>query len=72
VVDVAGHPRVRHQFEGFMPRARGIVFVLDSVEFSSQKSEVAEALYEVLTHPTAHRRRLPLLLACNKAGAMPG
>ena len=28
--------------------------------------EAAEELFEVLTHPSVSRRRVPILLACNK------
>eukprot|EP00884_Botryococcus_braunii_P000857 jgi/Botrbrau1/10772/Bobra.0119s0002.1 len=69
VVDIPGHPRVRHRFEGYISKARGVIFMLDSVDFSSNKAEAADALYELLTQPVTLRRRLPILLACNKADA---
>ena len=66
-MDIPGHPRVRQKFEDYVDRARGIVFVVDSAEFLSQKTDVAEQLYEVLSHSSVMRRRTPLLLACNKS-----
>ncbi|KAL3161410.1 hypothetical protein ABBQ32_010300 [Trebouxia sp. C0010 RCD-2024] len=67
VVDVPGHPKVRSRFEGHIDGARGIIFVLDSVDFMGQKTTVAEQLLEVLVHPTVRRRRIPVLIACNKS-----
>lgn len=69
VVDIPGHPRLRHVFDVHAPSARGVVFLVDSVDFMPKKAEVAEQLYDVLTHPVIAGRRLPVLLACNKADA---
>lgn len=68
MIDIPGHPRVRRVFESYLPRARAVVFMVDSVDFSSSKGNAADALYDLLTQPLAVRRRLPILLACNKAG----
>lgn len=66
LVDIPGHPRVRGQVDRHAERAAGVVFVIDSVDFMPRKTEAAEQLYEVLSHPALARRRVPLLLACNK------
>lgn len=42
VVDVPGHPKVRSRFERHIDGARGIIFVVDSVDFMGQKTTVAE------------------------------
>ena len=42
LIDVPGHPKVRNQFQGYLNNARGIVFVIDSVDFMGQKTTVAE------------------------------
>ena len=42
LVDVPGHPKVRSRFEGHIDGARGIIFVVDSVDFMGQKTTVAE------------------------------
>jgi signal recognition particle receptor subunit beta len=68
VVDVPGHSRLfSSSFSQHVDRARGIVFLVDSVDFMSQKEQVAQQLYQVLAHPVVCRRRVPVLLACNKA-----
>ncbi|KAI3424957.1 hypothetical protein D9Q98_008338 [Chlorella vulgaris] len=66
LVDIPGHPRVRGQVERYAGRAAGVVFVVDSVDFMPRKTEAAEQLFEVLSAPSLARRRVPLLLACNK------
>lgn len=67
LIDIPGHPRVRHKFEEYTDRTRGIVFVVDAAEFLTQKTLIAEQLYEVLAHQKIARRRPRILLACNKA-----
>ncbi|KAK9828645.1 hypothetical protein WJX72_001279 [[Myrmecia] bisecta] len=71
LVDIPGHPRVRSKFEQYVDRASCIVFLVDSVDFMPQKTDVAEQLYEVLANATVRKRRLPVLLACNKADMGP-
>ncbi len=45
-MDVPGHPRVRRGFQAHLPSARGVVFVLDSVDFLPHKTETAECAPE--------------------------
>ena len=42
LVDVPGHPKVRGRFERHIDGSRGIIFVVDSVDFMGQKTTVAE------------------------------
>ncbi|CAL8470809.1 g10351 [Coccomyxa elongata] len=68
LVDIPGHPRVfSRALSEHVDRARGIVFMVDSVDFMPQKEQIAEQLYDVLAHPVVNGRRLPVLLACNKS-----
>ena len=67
IVDVPGHPRVRGRFAEHIDSACGLVLVVDSADFLPHKAEIAEQLLEVLNHPAMLKRRLPLLIACNKA-----
>mmetsp|Transcript_17434 Transcript_17434/g.52270 ORF Transcript_17434/g.52270 Transcript_17434/m.52270 type:complete len:172 (-) Transcript_17434:920-1435(-) len=66
LVDVPGHPRVRGAFERYLGGVRGIVFVVDAVDFLPHTTETAEQLYEVLA-ARGLSRGLPVLLAANKA-----
>ncbi|EFJ49222.1 hypothetical protein VOLCADRAFT_80798 [Volvox carteri f. nagariensis] len=67
VLDLPGHPRLRSKLEQFLKDASAVVLVIDSADITPNKTEAAEDLFEVLTHPAVARRRLPVLLACNKA-----
>lgn len=43
VVDVPGHPRLRNVFDSQVNLARGIIFLVDSVDFmKSKKTDAAE------------------------------
>jgi signal recognition particle receptor subunit beta len=66
LVDVPGHSSMRHKLESLLHEAAGVVFLVDSVEVTPHRTEAADLLYDVLTHPELQRRRLPLLIACNK------
>lgn len=65
-VDFPGHPRLRARLPEFLEAASCIVFVIDSLEFPSQYQEVAELLMDVLTNKVVQRRKVPLIVACNK------
>lgn len=67
IIDVPGHASMRAKLEALLQEAAGIVFLVDAVDVTPQRTEAADLLYEVLTHPVVVRQRLPLLIACNKA-----
>ena len=69
VVDVPGHAKIRNRFyERFLPRAKGIVFFVDGVEFSTNKRDIADHLYNeiLIDYDNVRRKRIPILIACNK------
>ncbi|OIT33745.1 PREDICTED: signal recognition particle receptor subunit beta-like [Nicotiana attenuata] len=66
IVDVPGHSRLRLKLDEFLPQAAGIVFVVDSVEFLPNSRAAAEYLYEILTKATVVKKKIPVLLLCNK------
>ena len=47
---------------------RGVVIVLDSVNFPKEKRNVAHLLISVLSEPIIQNRHIPVLIACNKQG----
>ncbi|GFH07205.1 uncharacterized protein HaLaN_01973 [Haematococcus lacustris] len=67
LLDVPGHERLRHRLEQHLKDAAAVIFVVDAADIMPHKVEAAEELFEVLTHPSVCRRRVPLLLACNKS-----
>ncbi|MCD9642884.1 hypothetical protein HAX54_029926 [Datura stramonium] len=66
IVDVPGHSRLRPKLDEFLPQAAGIVFVVDSVEFLPNCRPAAEYLYEILAKATVVKKKIPVLLLCNK------
>jgi len=66
LVDTPGHERLRHKLRQFLPISRGVVFVIDSVDFEIQARQVAEFLYELLINRHVYKKKIPLLIACNK------
>ncbi|CAL5220142.1 g2101 [Coccomyxa viridis] len=68
LVDVPGHPRIsKGIFAGHTDRAKGFIFVVDSVDFMVQKDQVAEQLYDILASKAVSSRQMPVLLLANKA-----
>lgn len=47
LVDVPGHPRVRGEWESHLPTSRGIVFLVDGVNFLPIKTAVAECVRKI-------------------------
>ncbi|KAG6398788.1 hypothetical protein SASPL_140258 [Salvia splendens] len=66
VVDVPGHSRLKPKLDEFLPLAAGIVFVVDAVEFLPNVRAASEYLYDILTKASVVKRKIPLLLLCNK------
>ncbi|XP_071932699.1 uncharacterized protein [Coffea arabica] len=66
IVDVPGHSRLRAKLDEFLPQAAGVVFVVDAVEFLPNCRAASEYLYEVLTAASVVKRKIPLLILCNK------
>ena len=75
LVDVPGDPRLRTSLLGDAPElwrgVRGIVFVVDSVNFMKDARVTTELMYELLTHRQvarhAGRSTLRMLVCCNKS-----
>ncbi|XP_059656162.1 uncharacterized protein LOC132303091 isoform X2 [Cornus florida] len=66
IVDVPGHSRLRPKLDEFLPQAAGIVFVVDALEFLPNCRSASEYLYEILTRATVVKKKIPLLILCNK------
>ncbi|VAI74250.1 unnamed protein product [Triticum turgidum subsp. durum] len=66
VVDVPGHARLKPKLDEFLPRAAGVVFVVDAQDFLSSMQAAAEYLYDILTKATVVKKRVPVLIFCNK------
>lgn len=67
LLDIPGHASHRPRLEQALRDAAGVVFVVDSADVSPHRADAADALYDVLSSADFARRRLPLLIACNKS-----
>ncbi|GAB4845711.1 hypothetical protein Ancab_039114 [Ancistrocladus abbreviatus] len=66
LVDVPGHSRLRLKLEDYLPHAAGLIFVVDALEFLSTCRAAAEYLYDILTKASIVKRKIPVLILCNK------
>ncbi|PQQ13835.1 signal recognition particle receptor subunit beta [Prunus yedoensis var. nudiflora] len=66
LVDVPGHSRLRAKLDDFLPQAAGIVFVVDALEFLPNCRAASEYLYDILTKASVVRKKIPVLILCNK------
>lgn len=66
VIDVPGHSRLRPKLDEYLPQAAAIVFVVDAVDFLPNCRAASEYLYDILTKGSVVRKKIPLLVLCNK------
>ncbi|XP_061353596.1 uncharacterized protein LOC133298345 [Gastrolobium bilobum] len=66
VVDVPGHSRLRPKLDEYLPQAAGIVFVVDALDFLPNCRAASEYLYDILTKGSVVKKKIPLLILCNK------
>ncbi|KAK3013979.1 hypothetical protein RJ639_008139 [Escallonia herrerae] len=66
IVDVPGHSRLRSKLDEFLPQAAGVVFVVDALEFLPNSRAASEYLYDILTKASVVKKKIPLLILCNK------
>ncbi|CAG8522785.1 5510_t:CDS:2 [Paraglomus occultum] len=66
IVDIPGHEKLRFKFTEFIPIARGVVFLIDSATIGRSVRPVAEYLYDILANKHVIKRKIPVLIACNK------
>ncbi|XVF13698.1 hypothetical protein REPUB_Repub08aG0230200 [Reevesia pubescens] len=67
LVDVPGHSRLRPKLDEFLPQAAGIVFVVDSLDFLPNCRLASEYLYDILTKASVVKKKIPVLICCNKS-----
>ena len=67
VIDLPGHPRLESFFFKHVNAAKGVIFMIDSIEFMPNKEEIARQVYRLLSSPVIRGRGIPILMACNKA-----
>ncbi|KAI3959857.1 hypothetical protein MKW92_015192 [Papaver armeniacum] len=67
VVDVHVHSRLRPKLDEYLPQAAGLIFVVDALDFVPNFHAAAEYLYEILTNAPIMKKRIRLLIMCNKS-----
>lgn len=66
VIDVPGHSRLRTKLDEYLPQAAGLVFVVDALDFLPNCRSAAEYLYDILTKASVVKKKIPILILCNK------
>ncbi|KAM3289137.1 hypothetical protein P3S67_017424 [Capsicum chacoense] len=67
VADVPLHSRLCPKLDKFSPQAAGIVFlIIFSITDSNMLTSRKRYLYEILTKETVVKKKIPVLLLCNK------
>ncbi|KAL9971443.1 hypothetical protein ACROYT_G023965 [Oculina patagonica] len=67
LIDLPGHQRVRSRFiEQYKNQTRGILFVVDSVNFPREVRDVAEIMYDILGDKYLSKSATSILVVCNK------
>lgn len=67
LIDLPGNDRLRMKLlDDFKHLARGVIFVIDSLNFSREIRDVAELLYTILSDNIINQNRVPFLIVCNK------
>ncbi|KAI3903280.1 hypothetical protein MKW98_031934 [Papaver atlanticum] len=67
VIDVPGDSGLRAKLDEYLPQAAGLIFVVDAVGFSTNCRAAAEYLYEILTNALVVKKKVPVLIMCNKS-----
>lgn len=66
LVDVPGNSSLRPKLDEYLPRAAGLIFVVDALEFLPHCPAAAEFLYDILTKDIVVKMKIPVLILCNK------
>lgn len=67
LIDVPGHLRLRPKLDEYLPQAAGLIFVIDALEFLPNFRAASEYLYDILTKANFIKKKIPLLIVCNKS-----
>ncbi|KAJ3709116.1 hypothetical protein LUZ61_012821 [Rhynchospora tenuis] len=66
LIDVPGHPRLKPKLDDYLPQAAGLVFTVDAQDFLYNYQAAAEYLYDILTKAILVKKKIPVLILCNK------
>ena len=67
VIDLPGHERIRYKcLDNQKESAMGIIYVLDAATITKGIRDATEFLFRILSDPSIHSNRTPILVICNK------
>lgn len=67
ILDLPGHERIRYKcLDKHKASAIGIVYVLDAAAITKGIRDATEFLFRILSDPTIHSNRTPVMIVCNK------
>lgn len=66
IFNTRGHILLQTYLIEVLPKSSCLIFVVDASEFMFDAQAVAEYLYDILTNEVVIRRKIPVLLTCNK------
>lgn len=66
LIDLPGNEKQRFRFSDFAAIAGGVVFVIDAAAFAREYAQVADYLYDILSHAKITEHQNPILILCNK------
>ena len=67
LIDSPGFERLRSKYwDDYKVRAKAVVFVIDSTDFTNNGKDVADLLYNYLVDPFVMSNRIPFLISCAK------
>ncbi|KAJ1345095.1 hypothetical protein BSLG_000610 [Batrachochytrium salamandrivorans] len=72
LVDIPGHVRLRFKLDEFLPRAKGILFMVDASQLRKEETlrVTAEYMYDLLTDPVTVSNALPVHVVCGKSDVL--
>ncbi|KAJ3692579.1 hypothetical protein LUZ60_011674 [Juncus effusus] len=66
LIDVPGHARLKTKLDEFLPQSAGIIYLIDAQDFLSNYQASAEYLYDILSKAIVVKKKIPVLILCNK------
>lgn len=67
LIDSPGFERLRNKYwDDYKQRAKAVVVVIDSTDFSNNGKDVADLVYNLLVDPFVVTNKMPFLMVCTK------
>ncbi|KAJ3102348.1 hypothetical protein HDU97_000629 [Phlyctochytrium planicorne] len=70
VVDLPGHEKLRFRLADHLPKAKAVIFMIDSSTFQKSIRNVGDLLADVLGERSVAKDEINIAILCNKADAL--